>query len=73
MPKHGIKPWSLAYEANALSLSYVGMEPRPGIGPEFQSYQDRVLPLNYHGEKLERAEGIEPSSSAWKATALPLS
>jgi hypothetical protein len=32
-----------------------------------------VNDLQHDGRKLERVKGIEPSSVAWEATALPLS
>ena len=42
--------------------------------PTTSRYFSRPLrPFPQHGEGLERVKGIEPSSSAWKAVALPLS
>lgn len=35
--------------------------------------QGSALPLSHMGKDLERVKGIEPSSEAWKAPALPLS
>ena len=52
------------------------MVPEEGLEPS-RSFLRQILsllrlPLRHSG-KVERAKGIEPSSSAWKADALPLS
>lgn len=53
------------------------MVPEEGLEPS-RSFLRQILsllrlPLRHSGRKMERAKGIEPSSSAWKADALPLS
>src|SRR5262249_39595563 len=50
-----------------------------GLNPGPRPYQGRALPLSYSSACSsafpcpERVKGIEPSSPAWKAGALPLS
>src|SRR5690606_13970526 len=56
-PRRESDPRPLPYQGSALPLSHLG---------EFCAYRLR-LPAS-----LERVKGIEPSSSAWKAVALPL-
>ena len=48
------------------------MELRLRIELKFRPYRGRALPLSYRSN-MEPHEGIEPSSTAYKAVALPLS
>ena len=51
----------------------IDVEPAAGIEPATSGLQARCSTAELHRRKLERVGGIEPTSPAWKAGALPLS